>query len=412
MTNKKILNLFLILSCAIFILECGQSSSVDPTFHPGVSGNVATQTPQVIASNFIATAESTGSTSPVDLTTPDSVTFTLTATTTVAIDYWAEGAEGSSTGNMNNNLYIDGSATSADDSSMSLFGGYAGHSGLRSIQTLPAGSHTVDIKHSINTAIDTWNDRLLMVTPAPTLIAWSAVTTDETTSSSTLTDTATPDSISFTLGSSTPVVLSYVGEQYNICGGATALNGLSIDGTDDNNSLQTSLVLNGFGTMTTIQYVPTLAAGAHTIKAQHATTGCQMHFLKRYLVAYQSTNFALATNFVATTESSSSTSYTDLATPDQTTVTLTAPANVVIQYFANILETGSGGSPGNAVMVDGVLDTTTLNRASVLNGVSSTSMTMTKVSLAAGTHTIKVQHITDAGTAQWSNRQLTAILVP
>lgn len=115
----------------------------------------------------------------------------------------------------------------------------------------------------------------------------------------------------------------------------------------------------------------------------------------------------LASLFTATAENTASGSYTDLATVDTVTFTLGAAADVYIVYLALTNNTNATVTNFNEAYIDGALDSSSEAQCtvSVANAIFPCSLTW-KVSLASGSHTIKIQHKTNAGTATWRNRLL------
>jgi len=124
----------------------------------------------------------------------------------------------------------------------------------------------------------------------------------------------------------------------------------------------------------------------------------------------------LAFNYVATSQSTTSTSVTDLATVDSITFSLDATQNVIILYQAHAYN-GTGGSTivnRDWVMVDTVLDNNAVIDTGLLTaGMAQTVGILYRLSLASGSHTIKVQHgVPNGGTGTWYSRALMAILSP
>jgi hypothetical protein len=125
-------------------------------------------------------------------------------------------------------------------------------------------------------------------------------------------------------------------------------------------------------------------------------------------------NKNLATCFVATAESTNNTSYIDLATVDSITFTLSTTASVLIEYKFQIWNNSSGYTPWNSVVVDGIVVLNSPIASPYSNSLGAAApwwLPYLAVNLAAGSHTVKVQHRTDGGNGyQWSNRLLTAVL--
>lgn len=120
-----------------------------------------------IASNFVITDESTASTSYVDLTTPDSTSFTLAASTVVLIDYTAYGYMTSGSGSavpLYNIVNVDGSNIAATESFIEPSSTF--NTTVNTSQyslTLAAGAHTVKIQHKVGSSTGHWAQRLLTI---------------------------------------------------------------------------------------------------------------------------------------------------------------------------------------------------------------------------------------------------------
>ena len=125
----------------------------------------------ILASLFVATDQTTTSTSAagVDLATADTVTFTLLATTTVYIDYHAN-SYSSGTDTSYSLVYVDGVHVDDGNQAISVNANVIpGEAGAfwRAV-SLGAGSHTVDIKHTTGSGTTVhWRDRSLMVSVTP-----------------------------------------------------------------------------------------------------------------------------------------------------------------------------------------------------------------------------------------------------
>lgn len=123
----------------------------------------------------------------------------------------------------------------------------------------------------------------------------------------------------------------------------------------------------------------------------------------------------LASLFVVTDESTSSTSFVDLTTPDSVTFTLASTSNVVVQYGANFYNTNSGSNNGtSSVFVDGS-QADDGNQATTTFGAStpvSAIVVWRAASLGSGSHTIKVEHKTSSGPSHWRDRMLVVSVAP
>ncbi len=134
-------------------------------------GITPTASPGVLAALFVPTQEATTSTSYTDLATLDSVTFTLTATTNVVIEYRSyESLNFAATGATENIVNIDGSDVSGTDTAESppASPNYVGS--CQYVTSLAAGAHTVKIRHRVDPGVGgsgVWLRRMLVVTAAP-----------------------------------------------------------------------------------------------------------------------------------------------------------------------------------------------------------------------------------------------------
>jgi len=141
-------------------------SRADPTFQ---------QSTGVLASAFITTSEGTNSTSFVDLSTPDTVTFSCDATCNFIVQYTANAAIAAAvTLTCYSSVFIDTVQVDDGNQGNALLGGTTGFAyATQTVASWKAssqasGSHTVNIKHKAqagNTC--NWNDRFLVVTLAP-----------------------------------------------------------------------------------------------------------------------------------------------------------------------------------------------------------------------------------------------------
>ncbi len=123
---------------------------------------------------------------------------------------------------------------------------------------------------------------------------------------------------------------------------------------------------------------------------------------------------ALATLFVSTNESTSSVTYVDLATPDSITFTLDEARNVLVEYLAYAFNSVAGNICYNEQFLDGVGQG--LTEAGIAMPFASNAQPLPNATiysaLAAGSHTISVQHRVSAGTGNWLRRLLKISLIP
>jgi hypothetical protein len=120
-------------------------------------------------------------------------------------------------------------------------------------------------------------------------------------------------------------------------------------------------------------------------------------------------------SFVTADQSTTSTTYVDLATADTVTFTLAAATNVIVQYEATCYTSGASTVLFNAIFIDETqvvvndFDTTTINAS---NSTSQTKGRWFAPSLAAGVHTVNVKHRVNNSTGHWVNRLLWIIATP
>ena len=127
----------------------------------------------VIASSFVTTSQSTTSTTFVDLGTPDTVTFTCSATCNFAVQYVTSNSD--TTSNVvscYNGVFIDSvQVDSGNQGATILAAGFAyGTQGTAAWKATSqaAGSHTVTIKHRVNNGNTcNWSERLLTILSVP-----------------------------------------------------------------------------------------------------------------------------------------------------------------------------------------------------------------------------------------------------
>jgi hypothetical protein len=123
----------------------------------------------ILGSTYIKTTESTASTSFVDLTTPDSVTFTLNAPGNISVLYIADSFSASPGNTGFNEVFLDGSdqscggATGSPDTSNQRV-----TQAVCKLTSLTAGSHTIDIKHRVDGgSAKSWLNRMVQIFSTP-----------------------------------------------------------------------------------------------------------------------------------------------------------------------------------------------------------------------------------------------------
>lgn len=128
----------------------------------------------------------------------------------------------------------------------------------------------------------------------------------------------------------------------------------------------------------------------------------------------------LASLFTATTQGTTSTSFVDLATPDQVTFTCTATCNFVAQYSAVTANAAPVTvSCFNSVFVDGVQADDGAQSSSILGLIAGFAYNIQTVAgwkataQASGSHTVDVRHkASSANTCNWNDRQLVVSIAP
>jgi hypothetical protein len=123
---------------------------------------------------------------------------------------------------------------------------------------------------------------------------------------------------------------------------------------------------------------------------------------------------ALGTTFVATDQTTTSSSFVALSTADLATVTCAATCNVVVQYMANCYHTGGATVDNmfNAVFIDTV-QVDDGNQVSTDGGVSlpvTCNAGWRAASLSAASHTIEIRHKVTNQTGHWRDRTLMVLL--
>ena len=152
----------------------GQGGKTIATIGTGTSGqllksNGSTADPvfvtSAIATNFIATDETTTSVTFADLTTHDSVTFTCVATCNAAVIYGANEYSSGGTQTLFNSVFVDGVQADDGNQAIVMAGTTAPLAGnaVWLASSLGAGAHTIDIQHKVNGNTGHWRDRMITV---------------------------------------------------------------------------------------------------------------------------------------------------------------------------------------------------------------------------------------------------------
>ena len=123
----------------------------------------------LLAVNTVATSESTSSTALVDLTTLDSVSFTLDETRNVLCAYVANTYNTSASNSYHRDVFnFDGSDDTGSQTDTVAVAGFANNDVMLYQKSLAAGAHTVKVRHASPFAgTGTWRARTLAVFLAP-----------------------------------------------------------------------------------------------------------------------------------------------------------------------------------------------------------------------------------------------------
>lgn len=116
----------------------------------------------------------------------------------------------------------------------------------------------------------------------------------------------------------------------------------------------------------------------------------------------------LASKWVVTDESTTSVTMVDLATADSVTFTLDVTTTVNVVYLAAAYNSVASAAMRNEMNLDGALVAASIfaeTASSSALGVFLSALVY-QTSLAAGSHTIKIQHDVGSGTGDWFNRLL------
>lgn len=121
-----------------------------------------------------------------------------------------------------------------------------------------------------------------------------------------------------------------------------------------------------------------------------------------------------ATSFVITDESTTSTSYTNLATPQSVTINVPASGVVIVHWAMGIY--GATAAMVSSVDVSGAntiaASDNYICRSDSAAFVSSTATHMLFTGLTAGSTTFTLKFKTSSGTAHFFNRRITAVPLP
>jgi RHS repeat-associated protein len=356
---------------------------------------------------------STGS-SYIDLPTPEQVMVTTADGDDLTIFYDATVYKSDCTGSLYDIVNFDGVDQTNSSTLVSLSPSLPEQATLPTYYVLrgvSAGTHTVKIRHRVDTCTGHWVNRTLTVDRGQVLGSLS-VPTDEATSSRTSTDLATPDRVTLTLATAQTVEIFYQAMAYkNDCTG-TAVNVVNVDGVDQAGTTVGYAVKTGFAGETTDVYSVALSAGTHTVSVRHWADTCSAHWLYRTLFVRPGGEL-LGASIVSADETTTSTSFTNLTTPDSVTFTLATAGPVTAFYDADEYQLCGNTTFTDVFNVDGSDVTSTasaINEGGTFN-IEATHLYRSPV-LSAGSHTIAVRHEMSGCTAHWVGRELLVAMAP
>jgi adhesin/invasin len=377
---------------------------VTATLPSGASVTFTEASQVILASNYVATQQSTTSTTFTNLATPDSVTVTVSTPTSVVIDYYST-LQNSSNVNSTSVVQVDGTALPNSQMTTSTYNAWQPHF-METVTTLSKGTHTITVQHETASGTSSWSTRLLTVSLATNLLASNFVATAQTISNGTTLDLATPDSVTFNIPTAAQVYVNYTATSTKSATG-TNVNTVYVDGVAA--QFYDTAVNSGSYMMQYSVNLISLSAGNHTIDVKHECNTATCTWSQRTVSVSYAAPLFLATNYVTTAETAASTSFADLATADSATFTLAATTNVIVQYMADVVEMSSPtGICESIVNVDGTNDPTSIAYITELQSWDGAGIAQYKVQLGAGSHTIKIQHANSAASmgCRWNARTL------
>lgn len=140
--------------------EQGEEGMPIPGPPPGLKAG------EILASFATNNTETTASLTFVDLTTPDTVTFTLTAIANVIVVYKAtESLSAGTSGNTFDEVMFDGvlDAVSSNTLSFTAVGIFGNAVLIYKKAALAVGAHTIKVQHHVNASTGQWTSRALVV---------------------------------------------------------------------------------------------------------------------------------------------------------------------------------------------------------------------------------------------------------
>ena len=391
---------------------------------------------------LVMTSESTSSTSFTDLTTTtDSVTVTVPASGIVMVSLSAE-VFGAGSGSSFQEAYVGFALSGANTASASQTQAFAiqndyGNSlvgktwGCSYLLTnLTAGSTTFKMKYqSTSGTSSTFSNRQINVVPINnTKSRVASVATNESTSSLSYTSlTTTTDTVTLTVPTSGLVLVLFnaginnnLGISSSLVGGAMsyALSGSNTRFADDTRAILHPEYAYGFGQYGNAVVETGLTAGSTTFAAKYrAVGGNTASFSQRSIAAIPLAAMPIspAAAYVATSESTTSTTYTDLATAtDSVTVNIGGSGQALVSVFAQISGSVRGVQGFAGFAISGASTASATDTYSLLQnewdfGLRGINAVFLQTGLTAGSTTFKMKYRATGGTATFAYRRIAVI---
>jgi hypothetical protein len=159
------------------------------------------------------------------------------------------------------------------------------------------------------------------------------------------------------------------------------------------------------------------AGGSHAqgaVPDPGATAHSHQQYMLRDSAAWEAVKGQpLGFTAIPTDESTSSTTYVSLTTPDSVTFTLDASGDVLVRYDAYQYSNTAGWDGYSIVYLDGVQQSATETSARTIGATANQSVVLIArlTGLSAGSHTIEIKHHTSSGqTMHWDLRYLSVYL--
>jgi hypothetical protein len=248
----------------------------------------------------------------------------------------------------------------------------------------------------------------------PDVLGTSYVATQETTANTVGgVDLATPQSVTFSLTQTTDVWITLTCEA--TCDTANAEPRIYAE-VDTVDRQMASSIIDPVGAFVSLagSMLVSLSAGSHTIKMQYGTNAGNATFSIRSMIVRRLDSLmpqpvkapqVLGNSYVSATENTSSTTPVELATAQQVTFTLDTPTDVWIDVGASGSVTITDQTINLWVDVDATVGQIAAATVQPANGFVTLAGSV-KVSLAVGSHVIKLKVSTQSGTAAFTGRSM------